>query len=120
MSEAQTIGQQLAKTAHALRPVRIVNGEAIHYTATTFPKDPWAGCEHTLRVAHVTGDLGQPGGTLGGLWVDVLNENGDIIQEWPMGRKCFEHLRRKLKFVREPAVRRTSPFFKLARKRNKC
>ncbi len=102
MSEAQTIGQQLAKTAYALRPVRIVNGEAIHYTATTFPKDPWAGCERTLRVAQVTGDLGRPGGTLGDLWVDVLNENGDILQEWPVGQKCFEHLRRKLRFVREP------------------
>lgn len=108
MSEAQTIGQQLAKTAHALRPVRIVNGEAIHYTATAFPKDPWAGCERTLRVAQVTGELGRAGGPLGDLWLDVLDENGDILQEWPVGPKCFEHLRRKLRFVRESGSSRNS------------
>lgn len=96
-----TIDQQLAKEAHALRPVRVVAGVPQHYTATTFPGDPRGGCERTLRVANVTGDLGRVGDPCGDLWLDVLDENGDIIQEWPLGRKCFEHLRRRLKFVRE-------------------
>lgn len=95
-----TIDQQLAKAAHALRPVRVIKGEAVHYTATTFPENPKAGCERTLRIANVTGELGRVGEPLGDLWLDVLDENGDIIQEWPVGPKCFEHLRRKLRFVR--------------------
>lgn len=101
MEAELTIDQQLAKTAHALRPVRVIKGEAVNYTATTFPNGPRAGCERTLRVAQVTGDLGRAGGQLGDLWLDVLDENGDILQEWPLGPKCFEHLRRKLRFVRE-------------------
>lgn len=99
----QSIDRQLAKAAHALRPVRVVNGEAVHFTATTFPQGPRGGCERTLRIARLTGDLGRVGDPLGDLWVDVLDKNGDILQEWPVGPKCFEHLRRKLKFVREPA-----------------
>lgn len=102
MEAELTIDQQLAKTAHALRAVRVIKGEAVNYTATTFPDAPRAGCERTLRIARVTGELGRAGDPLGDLWLDVLDENGDILQEWPVGPKCFAHLRRKLRFVREP------------------
>ena len=104
VSAELTIDQQLARGAHALRPVRVIKGEAVNYTATSFPGAPRAGCERTLRIAKVTGELGQAGAPLGDLWLDVLDENGDIIQEWPVGPKCFEHLRRKLRFVRERAL----------------
>lgn len=97
----QTINELLPPTAHALRPVRVVGDEAVHYTGTTFPDCPRAGCERMLRMADVTGGLGRAGEKLADLWVDVLDENGDILQEWPVDRKCFEYLRGKLRFVRE-------------------
>lgn len=96
-----TINQQLHQRAHALRPVRILNGEAVHYTATTFPAAPRSGCERLLRQAEVTGDLGKVGKPLADTWIDVLAENGDILQEFPSGPKSFGFIRRKTKAVRE-------------------
>lgn len=95
------ISEQLDKAAHALRLVRVVRGEAAHFTATTFPRAPWAGCALMLRRAQICGDLGNPGDPLGDTWVDVLAEVGDIVQEWPTGRRSFAYLRRKLGAVRE-------------------
>lgn len=102
MSDEIRIDAVLAAKAHALRPVRIVKGEPVHYTATTFPNDPRAGCERMLRILDATGHLsGYPGDQIDTLWVDVLDEGGDILQEWPIDRRGFEYLRRKLRFVRE-------------------
>jgi hypothetical protein len=38
-----------------------------------------------------------------GLTIDVLNEDGDIIQDYPITRDGFEYLRRNFKFKREPS-----------------
>jgi len=55
-----------------------------------------------LRILDATGHLnGRPGAKLDDLWVDVLDESGDILQEWPIDRRGFEYLRTKLRFVRE-------------------
>lgn len=44
------IAASLPRAAFALRPMRIDRDEtAIHFTATTFPADPYAGCEITIR-----------------------------------------------------------------------
>jgi hypothetical protein len=93
----------LAPTAHALRPVRALkNNDCVHYTATTFPNGPRAGCERMLRILDATGHLkGVPGDKLEDLWLDVLDDAGDILQEWPIDRRGFEYLRSKLRFVRE-------------------
>lgn len=101
MESDLSIDEQLAKTAHALRPARLENGKIVHYSAVTFPADPRAGCERILRITQVRGDLGQADGNIGDLWIDVLDQNGDILQEWPVGPKGFELLRRKVRFVRE-------------------
>lgn len=95
------INDLLSVNAHALRPVRIVQGNAVHYTATTFPNGPRAGCSQMLRMAEVTGGLGRVGEELQDFWVDVLDANGDILQEWPANKRCFDYLRRKLRCVRE-------------------
>jgi len=95
------INDLLSVSAHALRPVRMVQENPVHYTATTFPNGPRAGCSQMLRMADVTGGLGHAGEELKDFWVDVLDANGDILQEWPINKKCFDYLRRKLRFVRE-------------------
>lgn len=102
MSDELRVNDVLAATAYALRPVRIVNGEAMHYTATTFPRGARSGCERMLRILDATGHLtGRPGDRLEDLWIDVLDEHGDILQEWPIDRRGFRYLRSKLRFVRE-------------------
>lgn len=102
MDDLAAIDKLLPPEAHALRPVRIVKDVAVHYSATTFPENPRAGCELTLRRLGGFGYLtGVPGDNLEGLWVDVLDVQGDILQEWPITRKGMEYLRRTLRFVRE-------------------
>lgn len=97
-----TIAELLSPAAHALRPVRMRGDEAVNYSATTFPQDPLGGCRLTLRRLEAFGYLaGAPGDHLGNLWVDVLDAEGDILQEWPITRRGFEYLRRTLRFVRE-------------------
>lgn len=102
LDDLAVIDKLLPPAAHALRPVRVVKDVAVHYSATTFPQGPRAGCELTLRRLGGFGYLaGIPGNKLEDLWVDVLNASGDIIQEWPITRKGMEYLRRTLRFVRE-------------------
>ncbi|MFV5212726.1 hypothetical protein ACLIIZ_03225 [Azonexus caeni] len=102
MDDLTVIDKLLSPEAHALRPVRVVNNVAIHYTATTFPNGPRAGCELYLRRMECFGYLvGVPGDKLEDLWVDVLDVNGDILQEWPINRNGMEYLRRTFRFVRE-------------------
>ena len=81
--------------AFALRPVRAVDNGFRYYTATTFPNNPWSGCEMYLRRLLRFGSLGVEDGTL---VIDVLNENGDILQDFTVSRKGFEYLRRQLGF----------------------
>jgi hypothetical protein len=90
--------ETMLETAHALRPARIIREELHHFTGTTFPDGPYSGCSLILRRLEAFGmipsqDVDQ--------WVDVLDENGDILHEVPVTTKGFEYLRRKLKFVRE-------------------
>jgi len=102
VDDLAVIDKLLPPEAHALRPVRIVRDVAVHYSATTFPQNPRGGCELTLRRLGGFGHLtGVPGDKLEDLWVDVLDAQGDILQEWPITRKGMEYLRRTLRFVRE-------------------
>lgn len=93
--------EYLDKSAHALRLVRIVREEAVHFTPVTFKGGAFEGCVTMLRRAQICDDLGFPGDPFGDTWVDVLDESGDIVQEWPCGAKSFSYLRRKLGAVRE-------------------
>ena len=91
--------------AFALRPLRIFeeSDKLVHYEATTFPRNPWAGCELWLRRVDALFGLGKDGdGPIGPLGVDALAENGDILQTFGVNRKGFEYLRGKLRFRREP------------------
>lgn len=98
----EAIDKLLATEAHALRPVRVVKDAPVHYSATTFPQGPRSGCELYLRRMASFGYLaGTPADKPEDLWVDVLDANGDILQEWPINRKGMEYLRRTFRFVRE-------------------
>lgn len=102
MENLSVINKLLSLEAHALRPVRVVKNVPVHYSATTFPNNPRAGCELILRRMGCFGHLaGVAGDKLNDLWVDVLDAQGDILQEWPITRKGIEYLRRTLRFVRE-------------------
>ncbi len=89
----------LAPKAHALRPVRSmpnVNGFRF-YTATTFPEGAWQGCELYLRRANAFGYLrDEPHSPF---TLDVLNSDGDVIQDYPLTRAGFGYLRRILHFT---------------------
>jgi hypothetical protein len=82
--------------AFALRPVRFLPREnkIRFYTGVTFPGSEWVGCELQLRRCKAFGYLVEDSDVM----IDVLNENGDIIQEFPISKKGFEYLREKLKF----------------------
>ncbi len=92
------VAEAIAKEAFALRPVRVVDEVEVHYTATTFPGNPYSGCEITIRRCEAFGHLKSAHPDL---WVDVLDEDGDILQEVPISRRGFEYLRRVLRFQRE-------------------
>jgi hypothetical protein len=87
--------------AFALRPVRmdVKNNCFINYEGTTFPKNPKAGCEMYLRRAAICGGFVEDGD--GPLGIDVLAENGDILQTFTVSKAGFEYLRRCLRFRRE-------------------
>ncbi len=101
------IAASVPKAAHALRPMRIGRDEvAIHYTATSFV-DPYRGCEITLRRMESCGLL-EPrtdGPLRGSRFVDVLDEDGDILDTIGVTRHGFEYLRSKLRFRREAVAK---------------
>lgn len=83
--------------AVALRPMRVFRTQATVktrlYTAVTFPDGAWSGCELTLRRCMAFGYLVESNDIV----IDVLNENGDIIQDYSVSREGFKYLRRVLK-----------------------
>jgi hypothetical protein len=84
--------------AHALTVFRIVKDEGRNYTATWFPKDPWAGCDQFLRQCHAVGWI-KPTAADEDCYavLDVLNENGDIVQDFPIrDAKAFQQIKRRL------------------------
>jgi hypothetical protein len=89
--------EELDKRAFALRPVRVLEVQNVfrNYEATTFPKGPYSGCRQMFRRLQITGGLSE---RQTNLMLDVLDENGDIIQEYFLTRQGFEYLRRSLKF----------------------
>ena len=84
--------------AVALTAFRILpNGEGRQYTATTFPKGPWQGCERMIRMARYVGFVSGPGSHDGYAILDVLSEDGDVIQDFTItSARGFQWLKRKL------------------------
>jgi hypothetical protein len=83
--------------SHALTLFRVLpNGEGRAYTAVTFPRDPFAGCERTIRQARACGFIATDAdyGVL-----DVLNEQGDIVADYAVTARGFRWLKRRLGLV---------------------
>lgn len=103
MSTSYPIASSLPKTAHALRPMRIDRHEnPIHYEATTFPRGPYSGCELLVRRMECFGMLTKRDGSLQGSWfLDVLDEEGDILDTLEVSGNGVKYMRRTLYFKRE-------------------
>ena len=97
------IAQSLQKSAHALRPMRIDRDESpVHYTATTFPLNPYNGCELLVRRMECFGYLNRREGHLQGRWfLDVLDADGDILDTLEVNQRGVGYLRSVLRFRRE-------------------
>ena len=80
--------------AVALRPVRALKDGFRYYEATTFPQNPWQGCEMYLRRCKAFGFLKGDGEIV----LDVLDKNGDVIQDFPLTRKGLRYLRKEFRF----------------------
>lgn len=70
----------------------------MHYTATTFPDGPALGCALYLRRCEAFGYI-EP--QLRDLWIDILDDQGDILVEVPVSARGFNYLRRVLRFTME-------------------
>lgn len=81
---ASAQGVAVSPKAHALGMFRIANGEGRRYTATTFPADPYRGCERFVRMCRAVGWITpQPVSLLESYGLlEVLDENGDILQDF--------------------------------------
>jgi len=86
----------LHSEVHALRPTRVdqKRNEFVHYEAITFPRNPWAGIEMYLRRARIAGSIDAVGSDYG---IDILNIEGDIVQEFDVEKSAFDYLKRAFK-----------------------
>jgi len=67
------------------------------YTATTFPENPYQGCEHFVRMCGAVGYVrdSEPGHSYALL--DAIDDNGDILFTWDVvSAKAFRFIYRKL------------------------
>lgn len=93
---APTPDAELHPDAHALGAARIVAPDELRiYTATTFPNDPWSGCNHMLRMLRATGGLARTEEDDYAV-LDVFNADGDIVQDFALTRDGFRFAYRKL------------------------
>jgi hypothetical protein len=91
--------------AHALSGFRVLpNGDSRQYTATTFPRSPYKGCEQIIRMATAFGYLAADGERYYAV-LDVLDEDGDIVQDFRIrDATAFRWFYRKLHWRIEPAA----------------
>jgi len=90
--------------AFALRLCRSLEdkNEFRYYQAVTFPNNPRSGCELYLRRCMAFGYLTNPENTP--LIVDILDEEGLVIQDFGITPEGFEYLRKTLKFRVDQSV----------------
>lgn len=73
------------------------DGSGRQYTATTFPRGPWAGCERFVRMCGAVGYVRDSEPGHGYAVLDAINDDGDILFTWDiMTAKAFRFVYRKL------------------------
>jgi hypothetical protein len=82
----------LVPEAYALRLCRTLKDRFRLYDPVTFPADPCAGCRTYLRRCQALGYMAPDSPFV----VDVLDENGDIVQDYRLTREGFNWLKRVL------------------------
>lgn len=83
MPPVQSRAREMPETAHALTAFRALSdGRGRQYTATTFPRDPRAGCEQFIRQA--LGHVGRWPMEHPYAVLDVLNVEGDVVADFPI------------------------------------
>lgn len=89
-------GVGLVDDAVALSAFRMLPGGGERgYTATTFPADPWRGCERFLRMCKAVGWVTDDDD--GYAVLDVLNENADIVQDFTIpDASAFKQIAKRL------------------------
>ncbi len=89
--------------AHALTIFRAGNnGDGISYSAVTFPKDPYAGCERSVRMFQAVGYISDSFAVQYAV-LDVLDKEGDIIADFTIpDAHGFQGIKKKLGLVVEP------------------
>lgn len=82
--------------AHTLTVFRCLpDGTGRQYTGSYLPSNPWQGCEHWIRTLRHLGFIAtKPEDDYAVL--DVLAENGDIVQDFPLTKAGFKYTYRKL------------------------
>jgi hypothetical protein len=89
----------LNEKATGLRLVRRGKDQFIDYSEIQFSRG-LVGLEHMLKMSAIHGDIGDPGENLGDVWLDILDADGDILQEIPIGKRSFAYIKRKTKSIR--------------------
>lgn len=73
------------------------NGDARQYTATTFPQNPWQGCERFVRMCAAVGYVQDSTPEHAYAVLDAINEDGEILFTWDvMSTQAFQFIYRKL------------------------
>jgi len=73
------------------------DGRARQYTATTFPQNPWQGCERFVRMCSSVGYVRDCTPEHAYAVLDALSEDGEILATWDiMSAQAFQFIYRKL------------------------
>ena len=72
-----------------------------HYTATTLPNGPKQGCELYLRRCKAFGGIATQKEDEVGL-CDVLDDDGDVVENFPLNKKGIRYLIKALNAKVEP------------------
>lgn len=103
MTPRDSVLSALPPDAHALRLVRGLPDNRLRiYSATTFPSDPWQGCERTIRMGRAVGWIADAGSPDDYAVLDVLNEDWDIVADFSVPTaQGFRGLKKRLGAVVE-------------------
>jgi hypothetical protein len=72
-------------------------GSGRQYTATTWPRDPWQGCEHFVRMCAAVGYVRDCTPEHAYALLDAISDGGDILETWDITTaQAFRYIYRKL------------------------
>lgn len=87
--------------AYVMRPVRVVGEHLRVYAGTYFPKEDNPPGVINMHLRRMLGGVTQHGAEDEYATLDILDKDGDIIQDFAITKGGFEYLRRVLKFTWE-------------------